>query len=197
MILLYKSKGTKVRYDNINFDSTIEKNYYIKLRRLQREGKIKGFEVHVKVQLFEEGKDFRNKKILEILHYPDFKIYLNDGTYVLVDVKGNPEPIAILKRKIFMLKNPDVRYFFISTTPKYLNEQWVEVSKGTDFRAKLKLKYSKLHGKWGKGSPNWTFEDWDEGFNYECYNNLFYTWISTKKPVKPKINKKINKINKL
>ena len=177
--MAYYSKRCK--YDGIDFDSEMERDYYILLKDLKRQGIIKDFEMQIEITLFEESIDFNGKKMKPILHKPDFKVFLNNDTWILIDTKGQQEELATLKRKIFMIQNPGVRYYFVSRTTKYLGDKWVEVSKGYDFRKKLKGKYTKLNGKWSRNKPNWSIEDWDKYFEYENINGLFYRWKKTKR----------------
>ena len=121
-------------YDNIKFPSEIERDFYIKLKRLKYKGKIKDFEMQVEFEMLPSFKDFNGKKIEKVIHKPDYKVYLNDGTWILIDTKGNPEDLSILKRKILLHRNPGVKYYFVSILPKYLGGHWVEVTKNYDFR---------------------------------------------------------------
>ena len=71
--------------------------------------------------------------------------------------------------------------YFISVLPKYLGNEWVEVTKSKDFRGKLKNKYQKIYGKWKRNqTPNWSTKDWEKYFEFKNMYGLFYKWTKTK-----------------
>ena len=125
-------------YDNINFDSETEKDYYIKLKHLKLDGKILGFETQVPFTILKEFLDFEGTKIPSIDYIIDFRVFLKDGREIFIDTKGDTEEVARLKSKMFMEQNRTLPLYFISILPKYLGNDWVEVTKSKDFRSKLK-----------------------------------------------------------
>ncbi|MGP1411883.1 MAG: DUF1064 domain-containing protein [Peptoanaerobacter stomatis] len=127
-------------------------------------------------------KDFENSKIPAIDYIVDFEITLLNGKTIYIDTKGDQEEVARLKAKIFMSQHQDLPLYFISTLPKYLGNEWVEVTKSKDFRSKLKNKYTKIYGKWQRNkTPNWQIKNWEDYFKFENFHNLFYKWKNTKR----------------
>ena len=72
MISKYRNKRTE--YDGIKFDSIKEKNYYIKLKLLEKSGKIKDLKLQVKFELQPSFK-FKGKTIRAINYVADFTYY--------------------------------------------------------------------------------------------------------------------------
>lgn len=183
--------GIKCTYDGITFASEPERDFYIKLVELKKQGKIKDFIVQPNYPLQEEfttefdGR-WDNVKIQPISITPDYHITLNDGNEILLDTKGANciEEDSQLRRKMFLYQYKSIPLFFIGQLPIYLgNKAWVDVTKGQDFLAKLKSKYNKIYpnAKKSRTKPvNWKVKDWDQYFEYENVDGLFYRWIKTK-----------------
>ncbi len=95
-----KHNNKKVEIDGIVFDSTVEGNYYLKLKSDIASGRIRDFSLQPE---FELQPKFRKdgKARLPIKYRSDFLVTLNDGSEVIVDIKGNPTPDALMKRKMF------------------------------------------------------------------------------------------------
>ena len=189
--------STKCEYDNIVFDSIPERDFYIKLKKFKKEGRIKDFSVNPTYILQDEFKtDFNSDKFNDVKEKPityiiDYSVTLNDGTYILVDTKGasgqTVEEVAKIKKKLFQYQHKDTPIFFISKCPNYLSntEAWVCVNSGSDFFSKLKNKYYNVHPeqkkKRGKKDIQWTIDDWSKYFEFESVEDLFYVWKSTKR----------------
>ena len=97
----------------------------------------------------------------------DFEVTLNNGQMIYIDTKGQIEEAAQIKSKIFKYKYPVEPIYFIGKLPKYLGNEWVEVTKGKDFRGKLKNKYTSENGKWSRSKPNWNVINWNDYFEFE------------------------------
>ena len=102
MVAKYHNK--KVKYDGYTFDSIREKNYYIKLKLLEKSGKIKELELQKEFELQPSFK-LNNKTSRKITHRADFtyKTTEDDKLHV-VDVKGFRTDVYRLKKKLFEYK---------------------------------------------------------------------------------------------
>lgn len=101
-----KSKygARKTSVDGISFDSQTEANYYCKLKILLQKGEIDGFCRQARF-LVTDGKD--GEKGTE--YVTDFIIFCRDGTYRIVDVKGEQTPVFKLKIKCMKEKYPNLK----------------------------------------------------------------------------------------
>lgn len=102
MVAKYHNK--KVSYDGYTFDSIKEKNYYIKLKLLEKAGKIKELELQKEFELQPSFK-LNNKASRKITYRADFtyKTTEDDKLHV-IDVKGYRTDVYRLKKKIFEYK---------------------------------------------------------------------------------------------
>ena len=102
MVAKYHNK--KVEYDGYTFDSIKEKNYYIKLKLLEKAGKIKELELQKEYELQPSFK-LNNKTSRKITYRSDFtyKTTEDDKLHV-VDVKGFRTDVYRLKKKLFEYK---------------------------------------------------------------------------------------------
>ena len=102
MVRKYHNK--KVKYDGYTFDSIREKNYYIKLKLLEKAGKIKELELQKEFELQPSYK-LNNKTSRKITYRTDFtyKTTEDDKLHV-VDVKGFRTDVYRLKKKLFEYK---------------------------------------------------------------------------------------------
>lgn len=102
MVTKYHNK--KVKYDGYTFDSIKEKNYYIKLKLLEKAGIIKELELQKEYELQPSFK-LNNKTSRKITYRADFtyKTAKDDKIHV-IDVKGFRTDVYRLKKKIFEYK---------------------------------------------------------------------------------------------
>ena len=102
MVRKYHNK--KVKYDGYTFDSIKEKNYYIKLKLLEKAGKIKELELQKEFELQPNYK-LNNKTSRKITYRADFtyKTTEDDKLHV-IDVKGYRTDVYRLKKKLFEYK---------------------------------------------------------------------------------------------
>ena len=102
MVAKYHNK--KVKYDGYTFDTIREKNYYIKLKLLEKAGKIKELELQKEYELQPSFK-LNNKTSRKITYRSDFtyKTTEDDKLHV-VDVKGFRTDVYRLKKKLFEYK---------------------------------------------------------------------------------------------
>ena len=99
-----KYHNKKVEYDGYTFDSIKEKNYYIKLKLLEKAGKIKELELQKEYELQPSYK-LNNKTYRSIKYRADFtyKTTEDDKLHV-IDVKGFRTDVYRLKKKLFEYK---------------------------------------------------------------------------------------------
>lgn len=102
MVTKYHNK--KVEFDGYTFDSIREKNYYIKLKLLEKAGKIKELELQKEYELQPSYK-LNNKTSRKITYKADFtyKTTEDDKLHV-IDVKGFRTDVYRLKKKLFEYK---------------------------------------------------------------------------------------------
>lgn len=83
-----------------------------------RSGNIKHFELQKEYVL---QPKFRrdNKLIRQITYVADFYIEYADGHAEVLDIKGCPDNVAKLKRKMFMYQYPDTIYRWITFVKKW------------------------------------------------------------------------------
>lgn len=120
-----KYGNTKITFNGNKFDSAMEADYYRYLDIQKSKGEIKDFEIHPKFILQPSFK-YKGKTIQSITYTSDFKVYCNDGTIEIVDVKGHKTNEFKLKEKIlkYMFKNNENISIFCVTLHK---EQWVRI----------------------------------------------------------------------
>lgn len=110
-----KYHNQKVTVDGIEFDSTHEKNRYLRLKMMQSAGMIHGLELQKKFVLIptqrepdtigKRGGRHKGKVIeRETVYIADFTYYTKDGEFVVEDVKSpaTKTPQYILKRKLML-----------------------------------------------------------------------------------------------
>lgn len=98
-----KYHNKKVIIDGIEFDSQKEGNYYLKLKMLQKAGKIKNLKLQVEFVLLETIRvgesTYRKTKYIADFTYLDEENKLH-----VVDVKGFKTKDYILKKKLMAWK---------------------------------------------------------------------------------------------
>ena len=98
-----KYHNKKVVIDGINFDSIKEGNYYLKLKLLEKAGKIKDLKLQVPFVLLETftrgEKTYRKTKYIA-----DFTYYDEKNKLHVIDVKGFRTKEYELKKKLMAWK---------------------------------------------------------------------------------------------
>ena len=123
------------------FDSALEMRYYTEVIL---PGVLSGDITHWERQKpYELQPKFKwgGKTIRAIVYVADFYIERADGTSLVVDTKGNPDAVALLKRKMFHYKYPDVPYIWLSYSK--IDGGWIEYDKLK--RARKQRKAAKRH----------------------------------------------------
>jgi len=113
-------------HNDILFDSELECRYYKYLLELQIIGDVIEIELQPKYCLFDKYiRKCDNKKILAINYVSDFRItYKKDNLVKVVDTKGNPDSVSLIKRKMLEGLNPDIDFHWISWSK--IDGGWIE-----------------------------------------------------------------------
>lgn len=109
----------KRSYEGIVFDSVMEMKYYRDvLCPLVESGEVIRFELQKSYEL--QPKFTRdNKTVKSITYVADFYIVYKDGHEIVIDIKGCPDSVALLKRKLFWYVYPSIDYRWITYVQKY------------------------------------------------------------------------------
>lgn len=119
----YGSK--KIEIDGIVFDSKAEGEFYLYLKNLKEQGKIKEIILQEKLVL-QEGFKKNSKTFRPITYTVDFTFKTNKEELIRVDVKGMETQQGNLKRKMYEYKYKEP-LIWVSKSKKYGNEQsWIE-----------------------------------------------------------------------
>lgn len=113
-----KDKGKRT-FDGIVFDSQLEMKYFRDVVCPGVEsGEVARYELQKKYEL--QPKFTHNgKTIPPITYVADFYIEYADGHTEVIDIKGCPDSVARIKRKMFWRVYPDVCYRWISYVKKW------------------------------------------------------------------------------
>ena len=130
-----KSRRT---YDGIVFDSVLEMKYYkeVVLPGVAS-GEITSFELQKKYQL-QPSFIHDGKRIRSIDYIADFVLQYSDGHEVVVDTKGKADTTALLKRKLFYYKYPEIDYQWI--TYSSIDGGWISYDDAKKSRKERKKK---------------------------------------------------------
>lgn len=101
-----KYHNKKIYYDGHWFDSQKEEAYYIKLKLLEKQGKIQELKLQVKFELQPSFK-FKGETIRSINYIADFT-YIEDGKLHIVDTKGVRTEVYKIKKKMMNYKGYEV-----------------------------------------------------------------------------------------
>lgn len=130
-----KYKNKKVVVDGVKFDSKHEAEYYLYLKRLKEEGRIKDFGLQHKFELQPSFKKY-GKTHRAITYTVDFAIYHNNGDVEYVDVKGMETQQGIMRKKMFDYLF-DEKLTWVQRSIKYGDENgWINYD---DLKKKRKL----------------------------------------------------------
>ena len=111
-------------FNGITFDSALEMKFYRDYVCPKYEnGEIKEYQLQVKYEL--QPKFVHEGKTVQAINYvADFVITYSDGTVEVIDTKGYPDSTALLKRKLFWYKYPEVNYKWICYSK--IDGGWIE-----------------------------------------------------------------------
>lgn len=118
-------KGKRERtYKGVTYDSLTELKFLQEYIEPKIEsGEIASYQRQVDYVL-QEKFTYKGKTILPIKYRSDFNVVWADGTLQVFDVKGNPDNMSLLKRKLMWAKYPEANLTFICRNLKYGG--WVE-----------------------------------------------------------------------
>lgn len=120
-----KYKNKKVEVDGVKFDSKHEAEYYLYLKKLKKEGKIKDFGLQHKFELQPSFKKY-GKTHRAITYTVDFAIYHNNGEVEYIDVKGMETQQGVMRKKMFDYLF-DEKLTWVQRSIKYGDENgWIE-----------------------------------------------------------------------
>ena len=98
-----KYGNVKVEWNGIKFDSIRERNRYIELSAMQKEGKISELKCQVKYQLIPEQRIDGKQVEKPVIYIADFTYRAEGKRLVVEDVKGfRKNPVWIIKRKLML-----------------------------------------------------------------------------------------------
>jgi hypothetical protein len=109
-----KSDPSKRTYNNIVFDSVSEKNRFIELEKLQKEGVIYNLERQPEFLLQETFRDNKGNLHRSIKYISDFMYSTIEGETIVEDVKSKMTcklPEYRIKKKLFIYKYPQYTFF--------------------------------------------------------------------------------------
>ncbi|MDF2951051.1 MAG: hypothetical protein K0S18_634 [Anaerocolumna sp.] len=136
-----KSGVEKRTYKGFVYDSLTEMKFYRDYVEPKiQSGEIISCEKQVKYELQPSFKH-EGKTILAVNYVADFVLSFSNGKEIIYDVKGSPDNIALLKRKLFWFKYPELDYRWICLST--IDGGWVSyetVKQGRKERKKNKLK---------------------------------------------------------
>src|SRR5574343_1598179 len=120
-----KYNNKKVVIDDIKFDSKMEGDFYLYLKKLKEEGQVVDFELQPTFILQEGFVKYDGKKVLPIKYVADFKVIYPDGSYDIIDIKGQLTTEFKLKRKMFW-KRYERELLCLQYSKKY-GERWLRI----------------------------------------------------------------------
>lgn len=110
--------------DGIVFDSRMEMRYYRDVLCPKVEsGEVTHYELQKRYEL-QQGFSRNGKRVMPITYIADFYIEYADGITEVIDIKGCPDSVAKLKRKLFWHVYPQVDYRWITYSEKWGG--WIE-----------------------------------------------------------------------
>lgn len=126
-------------YDGIVFDSSVEMKYYrdVILPEIET-GHIVKYE-RQKKYILQPSYTHNGKKVQPIEYKADYYVVFADGREQVIDIKGCPDAVAKLKRKLFWYVYPDIDYIWIGYSK--VDGGWVTyetIQNGRKERRKLK-----------------------------------------------------------
>lgn len=99
-----KYHNQKIMFDGHTFDSIKEKNYYIKLKALEKAGLIRTLELQ-KEYVLQDSFKLNGTTRRKITYKADFSyISVKDNKIHVVDVKGFKTEVYKIKKKLFEFK---------------------------------------------------------------------------------------------
>lgn len=119
----YGAKNTVI--DGHKFDSKMEAEYYLFLKRFMSYGKVKSIELQPVFELQPKFK-YGNENIQSIKYILDFKVEYADGHIEYVDIKGMQTPASAIKLKMVKYLYPDMVFKVLTKSKKYGEYGWID-----------------------------------------------------------------------
>lgn len=108
-----KYGAVRTNVDGFKFDSRLEANTYIELRRLHDKGTILNLSLQQPFQLYSRSGQVVCKYVA------DFVCELASKEVVVVEAKGMPTPVWRLKKKMFLADYPHLRLIEVNNTHQF------------------------------------------------------------------------------
>lgn len=130
-------------YEGIVFDSAVEMKFYrdVVIPRLQDKTIVKC--ERQKRYTLQPSYVHNGKKILPIEYKADFYIVDAAGKETVIDIKGFPDAVALLKRKMFWYLYPNIDYIWVTYVKKFGG--WIDYDRCKQAKRSLK-KGSRVSG---------------------------------------------------
>ena len=113
-----KHNAERCLEEGIRFDSKMESLYYTEVvKPLIESGEIVKC-VLQKPYILQDGFVHNGKVVRPITYKADFYLEYKDGSIVVIDIKGFADSQALIKRKMFWYRYPDVDYRWITRSLK-------------------------------------------------------------------------------
>ena len=119
-----KAKRT---YKGVVFDSETELKFLREwIEPKMKIGEIVSYKMQVPYILQEGFTNFEGKRILPVKYIADYVITFKNGKQIVVDVKGQPDATAKLKKKLFEYKYRELPFYWYCRTVKYSSDDnWI------------------------------------------------------------------------
>lgn len=101
-----KYKNKKVEYDGIKFDSKMERDFYIHLKKLQANGTVYEFFMQKNYVLIDAYTRNDGTKVRASYYKADFEVHYSNNQIEVIDIKGMLTDVFKLKQKIFETRYP-------------------------------------------------------------------------------------------
>lgn len=111
-------------YKGIVYDSQAEMRFFRDFVEPRlRSGEIVRCERQTPFELLPKY-EHKGENIRAVIYRADFVLFYSDGREVVIDIKGCPDAVALLKRKLFWWRYPDKEYIWLCYSKK--DGGWVE-----------------------------------------------------------------------
>ena len=130
-------------YKNVTYDSVMEMRFFIEvIEPMMKAGQILFYDRQVKFELQEKFRH-NQQNVLAITYVADYYIEYANGHREVIDIKGMPDDVAKLKRKLFWYKYPDIEYKWITYNKSHggwVNYDELQKVRRAEKRAKARYK---------------------------------------------------------
>lgn len=134
-----KYKAKKITIDGHTFDSKMEAEYYMFLKRYKDYGEVIEIELQPVFELQPTFK-YQGETVRSIKYILDFKVMYADGRIEYVDIKGMQTPVSELKLKIVKHMHPDITFKVLTKSKKYGKNGWIDYAELMKIRRANKRK---------------------------------------------------------